>query len=538
MFINYINNNDGQSISFSDDNGANWTESVIANLGSSTVLDKNHLWIDNSQRSNFEGNLYCGWIDIGGTNNLEIVISRSTDNGANWSNPLSISGNTNAGSHNQGVNICTGPEGEVYAIWAVYDNWGPNNVDYRETAIGFASSTNGGQNFNQAQRIIDNIQGIRNDPGNHAANITGKDMRVNSFPSMAVDISGGINDGNIYVVWSNVGEPGVNIGNDVDVYLIRSEDEGANWSNPIRINQDATGQAFVHYFPWITCDPVTGDLSVIFYDDRNVEGAQVEVFVAISQDGGDTWSDFRVSDVAFTPTPIAGLAAGYMGDYLGITARNNIIYPVWTDNRTGDALTYCSPFVIGCIDNITLQNDQIEIGESVSYQANNTIIVAGNNSTYVVDGNGSDGGRLVLTVGESLTLLPGFSAELGSEFVATIGSCEGITAALKSATVDANDNSDKIYSNTENNEIQSFFMKVYPNPNSGLFNIDFQLQDFKNNNRLYFNVTDLMGKSYLTHNIGNQNNISLDISDLIPGVYILNLYSESNLVETQKILIK
>jgi hypothetical protein len=204
------------------------------------------------------------------------------------------------------VNINSGPDGEVYVIWAIYDSW---PID--ENAIGMARSFDGGATFEPAYRLIDDIRGIRDSGVN-------KNMRNNSFPSMAVDISGGDRDGNIYIVWSNIGFPGINNGNDVDVYIIRSEDQGETWSTPVKVNQDPAGQGSKHYFPWITCDPENGILSVVFYDDRNVGGSDCEVYCANSFDGGETWEDFKVSDVSFTPSPIPGLADGYMGDYLGI----------------------------------------------------------------------------------------------------------------------------------------------------------------------------------------------------------------------------
>jgi hypothetical protein len=127
--------------------------------------------------------------------------------------------------------------------------------------------------------------------------------------------------------------------------MIRSEDNGDTWSEPIRVNQDPSGQGKKHYMGWITSDPATGSLSMVFYDDRNASSSQVQAFCANSFDGGNTWEDFQVSDVTFTPSPIPGLASQYFGDYLGISARNGKVYPVWTDNRTGTALTYCSPYV-------------------------------------------------------------------------------------------------------------------------------------------------------------------------------------------------
>jgi hypothetical protein len=110
------------------------------------------------------------------------------------------------------------------------------------------------------------------------------------------------------------------------------------------VNQDPSGVGSKHYFPWITCDPENGILSVVFYDDRNVGGSQCEVYCANSNDGGETWEDFKVSDIAFTPSPIPGLADGYMGHYLGINAFGGMVYPVWADNRTGTVMSYCSPY--------------------------------------------------------------------------------------------------------------------------------------------------------------------------------------------------
>lgn len=324
QYVGFINSAGGMSISYSDD-GTSWTPKVCG----SGSLDKNHMTVDNSPTSPFEGNVYHAWVSFSGANSDDIEIVRSTNDGVSYSSAINISSAVNAGSHNQGVNVQTGPNGEVYAIWSVYDGW-PTD----ETALGFARSLDGGVTYEPAERIITNIRGIR-------TSTTSKNHRVNSFPSMAVDISG---DGTIYAVWANIGVPGVNAGSDIDVYMIKSSDQGETWSDPIRVNQDPAGLGKEHYFPWITCDPETGALSVVFYDDRNVASNKCEVFCANSFDGGESWEDFRVSDVDFTPAPISGLAGGYMGDYLGISARGGKVYPAWTDNRSGHAMTYTSPY--------------------------------------------------------------------------------------------------------------------------------------------------------------------------------------------------
>jgi hypothetical protein len=331
-YIGAISNSGGQQISKSTNQGSSYSVYNVANAGGGGLLDKNHMWIDNSPTSPYSNNLYNAWTDFGGSANNNIGFSRSTNGGVNWSSQVNLSAAVNAGSHCQGVNINSGPDGEVYVIWAIYDGW-PTD----ETAIGMARSFDGGATFAPATRVINDIRGIRNTGVN-------KNMRNNAFPSMAVDISGGEYNGNIYVVWSNVGVPGINSGTDVDVYMARSEDQGMTWSTPVKVNQDASGLGRKHYFPWITCDPENGILSVVFYDDRNVGGGQCEVYCANSYDGGETWEDFKVSDVAFTPSPIPGLADGYMGDYLGIAARGGWVYPVWADNRNGSVMSYCSPY--------------------------------------------------------------------------------------------------------------------------------------------------------------------------------------------------
>lgn len=324
-FVNYITGSMGQGIAYSDNQGTSWTTKTI----STGSTDKNHLWVDNVASSPYTGNLYVAWMESNNT-----YISRSTDAGLTWKPKMNISAAVNAGSHNQGVNLKTGPDGEVYAAWAVYDAWPAD-----EKAIGFARSTDGGQTFAPAIRAINNIKGIRN----HGVT---KSMRVNSFPCMAVDLSNGPYKGTIYIVWANVNTPGVNTGNGIEVYMIKSSNKGINWSAPVKVNTDPMGTNKQHYLPWITCDPVSGKIAIVFYDDRNVTASQAEAWCAVSGDGGETFTDFLVSDVAFTPAPIPNMATSYMGDYLGITVKGDYVYPCWTDTRSGHAMTYVSPFLL------------------------------------------------------------------------------------------------------------------------------------------------------------------------------------------------
>ena len=93
---------------------------------------------------------------------------------------------------------------------------------------------------------------------------------------------------------------------------------------------------------------MTGGLCVIYYDDREADTASMAAYVSTSYDGGNSWTDLKVSDYIFTPVPIAGLAFSYFGDYLGIQSDNMKVYPVFTDDHDGErAMAYVSPFNLG-----------------------------------------------------------------------------------------------------------------------------------------------------------------------------------------------
>lgn len=329
-FIDGGANDGGQGVAVSTNNGTNWSRYIVAPKPPSTsdLLDKNHLVVDKKAGSPFENRVYAGWTVFvtGSPNNDNIEVRYSTNNGQNWSTGANISSALNAGSHNQGINLQTGPNGEVYAAWAVYDQWASGS--YGEDAIGFNVSTDGGVTWAVPKKAYAAANfGIR-------GNLTSKSsIRVASFPSMAVDRSGGPNNGHIYITWPQRGVTPA--GSDPDIVMIKSTDGGATWSTPKRVNDDPLNNGKDQYYPWMTVDQTTGHLYVVFYDSRNTTNDSAGVYIARSIDGGNSFENICVSDRNFKPKTISGLASGYQGDYIGIAAHANTVYPYWMEDRTG-----------------------------------------------------------------------------------------------------------------------------------------------------------------------------------------------------------
>lgn len=358
FYENYIASSGGQGIAVSTNNGANWTTYTVApNPGS--LADKNHYMVDKKSGSPFLNRSYCTWTDFGGTNDGQAVLRYSTNFGVTWSASINLSGTLSPGSHAQGVNVQTGPNGEVYVTYAIYDAW-PGGED----AIGFSKSTNGGVSWTH-NRIYSAVNfGIRGTLSSKSG------IRVSSFPSMAVDRSGGTNDGTIYITWPQRGVSPA--GSDPDIVFIKSTNGGTTWTSPVRVNNDPLNNGKDQYYPWCTVDQATGQFMIVFYDSRDVVNNLANVYMARSLDGGASFENFKVSDQAHTPSPISGLASGYAGDYIGVAAHNDVAYPYWGENRTGNyqgwmaKVTFGPPCPIGTPTNPNPPNLSTNVSKSLS----------------------------------------------------------------------------------------------------------------------------------------------------------------------------
>jgi hypothetical protein len=101
-------------ITRSTNGGVNWNDRVeIPGVGNA---DKGHLAIDVTN-SAFRNNIYVAISDFS-LPGVPIVVSRSTDQGTTFESATSISDDVGS-LFSQGVNLAIGPNGEVYAVWAI-----------------------------------------------------------------------------------------------------------------------------------------------------------------------------------------------------------------------------------------------------------------------------------------------------------------------------------------------------------------------------------------------------------------------------------
>ena len=305
----------------STDNGNSWTDGTFTGLNGAKNQDKPWSVIDRNNN-----NIYITWTqfdDYASIDPLDISIilfSKSLDGGNTWSTPLRINkfeGDCKDDDDTvEGAVPAMGPNGEIYVSWA-----GPNGLVFNR-------SLDQGETWLQEEILINSM------PGGWNYKIPGI-SRANGLPIIKCDLSGGPNHGTIYVNWSDQ-RNGIN---DTDVWLSESIDGGNTWSSPSRVNNDNSSTH--QFFTWMDIDQTNGNLHFIFYDRRNFMDEQTDVFLAYSGDGGDTYTNKKISESPFLPN--RGI---FFGDYNNITVHDNIVRPIWTRLHLGELSiwTDISPF--------------------------------------------------------------------------------------------------------------------------------------------------------------------------------------------------
>jgi hypothetical protein len=170
------------------------------------------------------------------------------------------------------------------------------------------------------------------------------DRSIDAEPGLAWDRSGGPHEGRVYLVYTFENR---NESDDTDVQVRYSDDDGATWSSPVRVNDDATRNS--QFLPKIALDQTTGTLGVSWYDARNdlgqgspndtdgVADTDAQFWGAFSTTGGTSFGpNFRLS--AGTSNAQAAHNGIDYGDYSGLAFDAGVLHPAWSDNSNSDGL--------------------------------------------------------------------------------------------------------------------------------------------------------------------------------------------------------
>ena len=301
----------------STDGGKTFLPQVAAIENVSNVFeDRQIMWVDDDTLSPHAGNVYVSWTRFPQFEQSFILLARSTDGGQSFEPPVRISEGTSV----QGSMPTSGPDGEVYVVW----EW----FDFESGVIRIDKSFDGGATFSTHVDVAPApyIPG----PGIFSGGIS-----VFEYPTAAVDRTTGPRRGHVYVSWADY------TANDADIWLSRSADGGGTWSTPVRVNDDSVANGKNQFFQWIAVDD-SGWVNLVFFDRRNdPDSLFVDVYLAQSRDGGQTFENYRLTDTSFDPR-INYNRDVRIGDYLGIDAHDGRIVPIYTTTHLGSQDVFVS----------------------------------------------------------------------------------------------------------------------------------------------------------------------------------------------------
>jgi hypothetical protein len=290
-------------VSRSTDGGLSWGQPVVVNA-SGQFNDKNWTVCDDSASSPFYGNCYTEF-DNNTLGDL-VLMSTSSDGGQTWGSALTTANKL----HGIGGQPLVQPSGKV-----IVPINGFSAVNFFIDAF---TSDNGGASWGPAIRIAP--VKFRHPAGNIRASIP--------LPTAEIDASG-----RVYVVWSDCRFEDHCSASDM---VMSTSSDGLVWSRVKRIPADPLGRGVDHFIPGLAVDRSSSDatarLVLTFYDYPNANcttaTCQLDVGFVTSADGGDSWS---------TNTQIAGPMAlrwlpsttqGFMvGDYISTSFSGGPAYP-------------------------------------------------------------------------------------------------------------------------------------------------------------------------------------------------------------------
>lgn len=276
--------------------------------------------------------IYAVWDRLRSMTEAPTYFARSSDGGTSWELPRQI---YDPGTNTQTINniIVTLPNGTLVDFFVQILNSANGNAVSSFFAV--IRSTDNGATWSAPVKIADNLGVGTRDPD------TSTPVRDSSItPSIAVGPGG-----SLFAVWQDARfSSGARDG----IALARSDDGGASWSLPTRVNADASVAAFS------PSAHVRGDgtIGVSYYDFRanttDKATLYADYWLARSGDAA-TWQDSQIAgpfDLALAPRSTAGNASAYfLGDYQALASVGNVFVPFFVRTNAGDVNNRTDVFV-------------------------------------------------------------------------------------------------------------------------------------------------------------------------------------------------
>lgn len=206
---------------------------------------------------------------------LDVYITRSTDNGDSWEEPVNLSSNAGQ-SHNPAI-LTIGSN--------VYVSWTQQSSDGTKSDIYFRKSGNDGESWGPKIKLSS----------------TGSSF--NSLPLV------GASGSNVYVVWGDSGTG--------DVYIRRSTNKGGTWASIVNLSSN----------PGKSDSPdlsFSGSNVYVVWTQANSDGSATDAFIRASNDGGATWE----SKIKLSST---GKAVGPT-----VASSGSRVHVAWQDASAGN----------------------------------------------------------------------------------------------------------------------------------------------------------------------------------------------------------
>ena len=165
-----------------------------------------------------------------------------------------------------------------------------------------------------------------------------RDRSIDAEPGLAWDRTGGARNGRVYLVYTKEIQ---NESDNTDIFVRFSDDNGATWSQGVRVNDDQTPNS--QFLPKIALDQTSGNVAAVWYDARRDLGTggagdtdgiandDAQLWGAFSTDGGATFGANVQISAGTSNSHDSGNGIDY-GDYSGLAFYGGKARPAWSDN--------------------------------------------------------------------------------------------------------------------------------------------------------------------------------------------------------------